>query len=282
MRIRCECGWEKDVDDALAGKKGRCPKCQTKMILTPIAERLADKSAISIASQAASAVGSAFSIGLNAIVKKPAAGVTAITASVDQSVNTALDWLCDDGQDKTKVAVIVEKVQQILMDDEEIEYLAIQSKPLVNMFPDAAVLTNHRFIVYRVKMLGRIDFEDYIWRELRDAKLSENIIGSTISFNVGGATFSLDYLPKVQARKIYRIAQKRELDALEERRNRKMEEDRARAGGVTVQTAINATPAAQPLPDPVARLGQLKQMLDAGLISQEEFDKKKADILSAM
>jgi membrane protease subunit (stomatin/prohibitin family) len=34
--------------------------------------------------------------------------------------------------------------------------------------------------------------------------------------------------------------------------------------------------------DPVAKLQQLKQMLDAGLITQDEYDQKKTDILSKM
>lgn len=34
--------------------------------------------------------------------------------------------------------------------------------------------------------------------------------------------------------------------------------------------------------DPVQKLKQLKDMLDASLISQEEYDSKKADILSRM
>lgn len=38
----------------------------------------------------------------------------------------------------------------------------------------------------------------------------------------------------------------------------------------------------QPPADPVAVLAQLKKMLDSGLIAQQEFDTKKADILSRM
>ena len=34
--------------------------------------------------------------------------------------------------------------------------------------------------------------------------------------------------------------------------------------------------------DPVAKLTKLKKTLDAGLITQDEFDKKKADILASM
>ncbi len=34
--------------------------------------------------------------------------------------------------------------------------------------------------------------------------------------------------------------------------------------------------------DPVAKLKQLKEMLDAGLVSQEEYDKTKAAVLARM
>ncbi len=47
------------------------------------------------------------------------------------------------------------------------------------------------------------------------------------------------------------------------------------------QPAAPAAPAA-PADDPIATLTKLKQMLDAGLIEQSEYDAKKADILSKM
>ncbi len=50
------------------------------------------------------------------------------------------------------------------------------------------------------------------------------------------------------------------------------------AGGMQ-QPQQGAAPAAD---GPMAKLQQLKQMLDAGLISQDEYDQKKADILSQM
>jgi membrane protease subunit (stomatin/prohibitin family) len=49
--------------------------------------------------------------------------------------------------------------------------------------------------------------------------------------------------------------------------------------GATQQPQQQTTPAES---DPVAKLQQLKQMLDADLITQEEYDQKKADILSQM
>jgi membrane protease subunit (stomatin/prohibitin family) len=52
-------------------------------------------------------------------------------------------------------------------------------------------------------------------------------------------------------------------------------------GGAT-QPQQPAAPAAAAADGPMAKLQQLKQMLDGGLITQEEYDQKKADILAQM
>jgi hypothetical protein len=103
---------------------------------------------------------------------------------------------------------------------------------------------------------------------------------------VRGTTVSIDYLPKRQARKLYSFAQEMEEKAREERRTREMEEHRASAGGIVLQgvTPFATPPASAPSPasDPVAKLQQLKAMLDGGLITADEYNSKKADILSKM
>ena len=193
--------------------------------------------------------------------------------------------LAQHDQDIAVVGRILDRVNEILTTNEEVRYIAVQAKPVVNLFPDCAVLTNRRFIVYRPKMLGRVDFRDFIWRELREVQLQENMIGATISFlTTGGESVTLDYLPKSQARQLYRIAQEQEEAMLEERRHRMMEEKRAGTSSIVVQTANLPSPApsAAPQVDPVQKLQQLKQMLDAGLIAQSEYDAKKADILRSM
>jgi hypothetical protein len=178
------------------------------------------------------------------------------------------------------------KVQQILTANEVILHLAVQSMPLrpvANLTPDCVVLTNRRFIIYRPKLLGRADFEDYIWRDLRDARLKEGITRATLTFQtVRGRTITIEGLPKHEARRLYAIAQEQEEKVLEERRLREMEEKRAASGGVILHGAPVATPAPPTQVDPVQKLKQLKDMLDAGLISQEEYDGKKANILSRM
>jgi len=54
-------------------------------------------------------------------------------------------------------------------------------------------------------------------------------------------------------------------------------------GQMMTQTMQGSGQAAQaPAEDPMAKLQQLKKMLDAGLITQDEYDQKKADILAQM
>jgi hypothetical protein len=50
------------------------------------------------------------------------------------------------------------------------------------------------------------------------------------------------------------------------------------AGGMGQQPQQQAAPAE----DPVEKLAKLKKMLDADLITQEEYDAKKQDILAQM
>jgi hypothetical protein len=256
----------------------------------PDAELIKDPLA-DLAGQAAGSVGKAASqIGgalKGLVVKKvPEADTTLIPAKPKRLAPDWLQTLAAEKQDPATVAQIVERIEAILMDEEIIQYVAVQQKPIMNWFPDCVVLTNQRFILYRPKILGRVDFEDYRWLSLSDCQLQENMIGSTLSFAVaGGDRVVMDYLPKDQARKLYRFAQEYETRAYEERRRRRMEEARAAAGGVTVQTnvgAMAAQPPSQPTADPVASLRQLKELLDAGLITSAEFETKKAEILKRM
>jgi uncharacterized protein YaiL (DUF2058 family) len=179
-------------------------------------------------------------------------------------------------------AGIIEKVRGILTQDEAIEGIAVQLS-IAGLRPDAVVVTNKRFILYHPSLLG-VSFEDYLWRDLFDVRLSEGILGGTLSFTARGKRQQVDKLDKTEARTVYRIAQLREQEAAEIRRQRQMQEDQARAGHFVIggtPTAAGATSAAT-ADDPMAKLTKLKNMLDAGLITQEEYDKKKADILANM
>lgn len=279
-----KCNAQLKVPDEAIGKRARCKHCQTVIRIPAQIVEAPQPSALDTArttvGQVTATAGGLVKMARDAITR-PTAAPPPIPAPV-QALTPLMARLTAEDQDIEKTAAIVERVQQILMASEELLYVAVQAKPIANWFPDAIVLTNRRFIAYQPKMLGRVHFEDYIWRDLKDVQLKEDIIGATLSFRTAaGGRFSMDYLPKKQARQLYRISQEHEIEALEERRRRHMEETRAAAGGVVIQNAVGTThPVAGN--DPMARLSQLKQMLDAGLISSEEFERKKNEILSAM
>ena len=180
------------------------------------------------------------------------------------------------------------RVRQLLTTGEEIACMVVQKKPVVNLNPDCVVLTDRRFLVVRPKLLGRLAFEDYIWRDLKNVTLREDIIGATMSFEVhSGQIASVSYLPKAEARHAYRVAQEAEERVREELRHRKMEETRAGASNLVVQTYApgnsGSTSGVQTNGDEVAgRLAKLKQMSDAGLISEAEYEAKKREILKLL
>lgn len=191
----------------------------------------------------------------------------------------------NEDQDPNVVQGVLERVQQILTSDEKILYVAVQKKPVLTITPDSVVLTNRRFILYRPRLLGRVSFEDYPWRDLLDAKLKENVLGSTLSLKtVGDAVVSVDHLPRAQARRLYAFTQEMEERVREERRARELEDKRAAAGGVVVSGMPGAASSTEAggTSDPAQRLKALKEMYDAGLITAGEYEAKRADIISKM
>lgn len=193
----------------------------------------------------------------------------------------------NESQDPKAVEKILTKVNELLTKGENVEYVAVQKKPAVNLSPDCIALTNKRIIFCRPKTFGlSMDFQDFLWKEIADCHIKEGMLGATFTVKKvkGGGIISLDYLPKAQARLLYRYAQEREEEMEDYRRQRELEDSRARAGGgITVNT--NSEDRKQPTEqenDPIANLKKLKGLLEQELISQEEFDTKKAEILSKL
>lgn len=201
--------------------------------------------------------------------------------SSDQ-INSLLSKFANDEQDPAIVEQVHSRASEILTDGEEIAYIAVQKKLVMNVAPMSVVLTNKRFIIFKPKMMGGINFDDYLWRDLHEAHMREGLRSSTITINVGDHDRSVDNLPKTQARKIYTFAQSMEEKMKEERRQRELEEKRASSGGIIMNTAIPITPQPAQKDDPLETLKKLKNMLDAGLITEEEYNTKKAQILSNM
>ena len=123
----------------------------------------------------------------------------------------------NEEQDPKAIEKITNKLSDLLMRNEEVGYIGVQKKPAINVFPDSIVLTNKRVIICKPKNLGlSMDFTDYPWDTIAGAFVKENILGSEFSFNTNtDITVSIDYIPKIQARKIYTFA-KEQLELLKE------------------------------------------------------------------
>ena len=158
-----------------------------------------------------------------------------------------------------------------------------------------------------------IKFIDFVWKDIVDVYTKEEIIGAIFSVKTtNGAEMGVDYLPKVQARKLYQYAQERKESEREARRLRDLEEKRAESGSIQFENAARmaaqqpVTPVAPiPLPEPepvdipvsapapvfhevqkpdelTEKLKRLRMLFDNGLISQEEYNNKKLDLLSEL
>ena len=191
----------------------------------------------------------------------------------------------NENQDSKAVEKIAERLKGILMNAEEVEYIAVQKKPAINLSPDCVAFTSKRIIFFRPKNLGfSMEFQDYLWKDIEDCHLKEEIFGSVfIVKTVRGTINKIDYLPKSQARRLYTISQEQEEIQREYRRQRQMEEKRAAAGHVVVNSNMpqeNTFPGQ--MEDPVVILQKLKTLLENGLITQQEFDGKKAEVLKRL
>lgn len=123
----------------------------------------------------------------------------------------------NEEQDPKAVEKITSKLNDLLMKNEEISYIGVQKKPAITVFPDSIVLTNKRMIICKPKNLGlSMDFTDYPWDTIAGVFVKENILGSEFSFSTHtDMTVSIDYIPKIQARKIYTAA-KEQLELLKQ------------------------------------------------------------------
>jgi hypothetical protein len=223
----------------------------------------------------------------------------------------------NEEQDPKAIEKITSKLNDLLMKNEEIGYIGVQKKPALTVFPESIVLTNKRIIICKPKNLGlSMDFTDYTWDEIVGTFVKENILGSEFSFSTKtDIQVSIDYIPKIQARKIYTFA-KEQLDILKNGAtplaNAVIESAVVASEGVELVEEVETEevtdfaeimPVTNPFSETTSennftntekQLGELsneelfeklqnyKKLLDNGLILQGEYDAYKKEILSFM
>ena len=150
--------------------------------------------------------------------------------------------------------------------------------------------TGSRVILLSRPLLGGFTMKDYQWKDLHDAKLSENVLpklfGSRLTFAIRrdgvGETEDRLVIEGIEGRlasQIYAVAQEQEQAWEEKRRVRTMEEARASSGGITLG-GYPAPAAGSANESALDGLERAKKLLDAGVISDAEFNEIKSKILS--
>ena len=186
----------------------------------------------------------------------------------------------DPSQETGALQSVAREVSKILTPSEEILYISLQTNVALSLKKDAVVATSNRLIGFRPGVFGRVVFEDFLWQDVQDAKISQGMLSTEFTVSTAkGETMLVGGLDKDQAKRLYAICQQMEQEWREKRRVREMEEARAKSGGVYLGSMEGAGSAAE---DPVVKLAKAKQMLDQGLISEAEYESVKAKILASM
>ena len=225
-----------------------------------------------------------------------------------------LKKILNEDQDPKAIEKITSKLENLLMSNEEIGYIAVQKKPAITVFPDSIVVTNKRIILCKPKNLGlSMEFMDYDWDDIAGTFVKEGFLGSDFTFSTKTElTHTVEYLPKNQARKLYTYA-KEQIDMLKngvatakvelvpdtevevevEIEETSTEEVMHFAEIMPIDTdsIVQDTELEVPIPPHEKRLSDLskdelfdklnnyKKLLDNGLILQGEYDKLKNEIL---
>lgn len=170
----------------------------------------------------------------------------------------------------------LEDSKKIFTEGEKHLCTVVQQKPLLNILPHSIVLTNKRVIKHEPRLF-KADFVDYLWKELIDVHLSEKLFGAELTFKFDREDIVLTKLPKNQAKKLYSIAQAREEEWIEKKRQRRIEETRAESGANHIIIGNQSGQA-----DIKSKLIELKKLLDEDLITQDEYHNKKEHILKGL
>ncbi|QQD11807.1 PH domain-containing protein [Sphingobacterium sp. UDSM-2020] len=227
-----------------------------------------------------------------------------------------------DGQDIKIVEKLVVKLQDMMTEGERIDYIAVQKKPAVTILPDSITISNKRIFMCEFTKLGlATDFEIFSWKDIKDIAFKEEIFGSKVTVIPStGENLSIDYIPKVQARKLYQLIK----GALETSKLKEIEQEREKfivtapkqtapsfeihqpiieeepvsknTPSLPIVEEVNETIVPETMIPPTIevtaaaiveeddeitlKLRKLKNLFDKQLITQAEYENKKNEILS--
>jgi hypothetical protein len=197
----------------------------------------------------------------------------------------------DTSLDEAQLRGPLAQLRAVLIPGETMEAFAIQRRLFALTHRRLLVAaTSGRLIVLLRRLLGGFDVSTIRWQDLEEVTLRVGMLSAELALRAGKATdlaslatagtsrVQLRGLRKEQAQAVYRICQGQDQAWREKRRVRELEELRARSGGIQVASA----PLGQPVAggDAVQRLQEARQLLEAKLITDAEYEAIKAKIVS--
>jgi hypothetical protein len=190
----------------------------------------------------------------------------------------------------------LDTLRGLLTTDETLEAWAMQHRLFALTHRRVCIAaTSGRFLSLNRRLLGGYDSADIRWQDLKETRIRAGIISADLTLvaqtssdlNIGSEinrVWTFEGLRKDQAQAMYRICQQHDQVWREKRRIRELEELRAKSGGVQIGNgpAPDSSPDRGAESEPARRLRQAREMLDAKLISDSEFESIKAKIVSGL
>jgi len=208
-----------------------------------------------------------------------------------------IDRYINEDQDPKTVEKILGKLQDMLDSGELVTYIAVQKKPAVTLLPDSIVLTNKRIFLCEATNLGlSTNFEIFNWSDLKTITFKEEFFGSRFTIvPTDNENLTVDYIPKVQARKLYQLAK----EAMEKQQSQTQiidkvspitesaeDRDTKEYQNFTLlpeeEPIIKEEPIIEEEDELTLRLKKLKMLFDKQLITKEEYESKKLDLLNQL
>jgi hypothetical protein len=202
------------------------------------------------------------------------------------------------GADDLGVRAALDTLRGLLTAGETLEAWAIQHRIYALTHRRICIAaTSGRFISLSRRLIGGYESADIRWQDLQETRISAGILAADLTLiaqansdlNIGSEVnrvWTFEGLNKDQAQAMYRICQQHDQVWREKRRVRELEELRAKSGGVQIGTAAYGASAAPNTAgaesEPVRRLRQAREMLEAKLITDAEFESIKAKIVSGL
>jgi hypothetical protein len=211
-----------------------------------------------------------------------------------------IDQFLTEEQDPKTVDKVVGKLKDLLSSNEALLYIAVQKRPAVNIMPNCIALSNKRLFYCEPANFGiTMNFKDISWKSVKEVSFKEELFGSKfICVPQHGENIVTEYIPKVQARKLYQAVQEQleayqaELKTAQDELKKPTEEIQftpieiiEEAEELDFQSAMIETApevVEEPEDEATIKLRKLKTLFDKQLINQEEYEAKKASILDSI